>query len=99
MFELKFSKAADVQLLGLEQIASKDSVVRQIKKSLGYLQVDPKHPSLHTHVYYGMVNPFNQQAKVFEAYAQNKTPGAYRIFWCYGPKKDQLTVLAITPHP
>jgi hypothetical protein len=38
---------------------------------------------------------------VFEAYAQNRTPGAYRIFWCYGPDKDKgdITITAITPHP
>jgi len=37
--------------------------------------------------------------KVFEAYVQNKTPGAYRLFWCYGPDKGQITLIAITPHP
>jgi hypothetical protein len=37
--------------------------------------------------------------KVFEAYAQNKMPGAYRIFWCYGPNKGDITVIAIAPHP
>lgn len=36
---------------------------------------------------------------VFESYAQNKTPGAYRIFWTYGPSKAEITILAITPHP
>lgn len=36
---------------------------------------------------------------VFESYAQNNTPGAYRIFWHYGPKKKMITILAITPHP
>lgn len=46
-----------------------------------------------------MENPFDPKNKVFEAYAQNRTPGAYRIFWCYGPQKTQITVLAITPHP
>ena len=37
--------------------------------------------------------------KVFESYAQNNTPGAYRIFWHYGPKKNQITVVAIVSHP
>jgi hypothetical protein len=43
--------------------------------------------------------PFDPAAKVFEAYAQNKTPGAYRVFWCYGPEQGEITVIAITPHP
>jgi hypothetical protein len=44
--------------------------------------------------------------KVFEAYAQNDTPGAYRIFWHYGPDEGSgnkriavITVVAIIPHP
>lgn len=36
---------------------------------------------------------------VFESYAQNKTPEAYRIFWFYGPGKSVITIPAITPHP
>jgi hypothetical protein len=36
---------------------------------------------------------------MFEAYAQNDTPGAYRIMWCYGPGKGEITIVAITPHP
>ncbi len=26
--------------------------------------------------------------EVFESYTQNKTPGDYRIFWYYGPKRN-----------
>jgi hypothetical protein len=44
--------------------------------------------------------------KIFEAYAQNNTPGAYRIFWHYGPdeitskkRAPVITIVAITPHP
>jgi hypothetical protein len=36
---------------------------------------------------------------VFEAYAQNKTPSAYRLFWHYGPNKGTIPIIAITPHP
>jgi hypothetical protein len=44
--------------------------------------------------------------KIFEAYAQNNTPGAYRVFWHYGPdargvkgRISAITIVAITPHP
>ncbi|MSQ48358.1 MAG: hypothetical protein EXR78_08265 [Deltaproteobacteria bacterium] len=63
------------------------------------LEQNPRHPGLNTHEYDGIPNPYDNNQKVFEAYAQNKTPGAYRIFWCYGPGKQQITILAITPHP
>lgn len=36
---------------------------------------------------------------IFESYAQNKTFGAYRIFWHYGPGKARLTILEVCPHP
>ncbi len=37
--------------------------------------------------------------KIFEAYAEQATPAAYRIFWYYGPDENQITIIAITPHP
>jgi hypothetical protein len=43
---------------------------------------------------------------VFESYAQNNAPGAYRIFWHYGPDEVKgkkrtpvVTIVAITGHP
>ena len=36
---------------------------------------------------------------MFEACMQNSTPGAYRLFWCYGLGKGEITLIAITPRP
>ena len=99
MFELVFAARARKDLDALERLPRDEGLVRQIKKSLAYLQRNPKHPSLHTHAYSSIENPYHPKEKVFEAYAQNRTPSAYRIFWCYGPAKTQLTIIAITPHP
>lgn len=99
MFELVFAARAQRDLDALERLPRSEGLVRQIKKSLAYLQHNPKHPSLHTHAYSSIENPYHPKEKVFEAYAQNRTPSAYRIFWCYGPAKTQLTIIAITPHP
>lgn len=52
---------------------------------------------LHTYKYDAMQGPNGED--VFESYAQNKTPGAYRIFWHYGPDKRKLTILEVCPHP
>ena len=99
MFELRLTQTANDQLTKLEGNVSKKGLVKQIKKSLGFLQTNPKHPSLNIHAYDSIEHPFNPSEKVFEAYAQNNTPSAYRIFWCYGPQKKQITVIAMTPHP
>ena len=45
------------------------------------------------------MTPSTGSEEIFEAYAENKTPAAWRIFWYYGPNKKQITILAITPHP
>ena len=99
MFELVFTITAQRELERLERTPHHEGLVKQIKKSLGYLQHNPKHPSLQTHPYTSIEHPYHPNEKVFAAYAQQKTPSAYRIFWCYGPHKGQMTIIAITPHP
>ena len=37
--------------------------------------------------------------KVFEAYAGQDTPAAYRIFFFYGHHKGEIVIVAVTPHP
>lgn len=61
------------------------------------METNLRHPSLNTHEY-SSFQGLNGE-KVFEAYAQQKTPGAYRVFWYYGPEKDIISVIAIIPHP
>jgi hypothetical protein len=72
---------------------------KQVFKTIDLLKNNPRHPSLRTHEYDAIDNPFDSKKKIFEAYVQNKTPAAYRIFWCYGPEKKQITIIGITPHP
>lgn len=96
---LVFTKEANANLTALEHAPSKAGVLKQVRKTLGFLQTNPRHPSLHTHEYTSIDNPYTTDEKVFEAYAQNNTPGAYRVFWCYGPNRGDITIIAITPHP
>lgn len=76
-----------------------EGLFKQVVKCLDLLADNPRHPGLNTHEYQSLEHPFEQSGKVFEAYVQNRTPGAYRVFWCYGPDKGQITLIAITPHP
>jgi hypothetical protein len=70
-----------------------------VKKCIDLLLENPRHPGLNTHEFKSLTNPYDDTAKVFEAYAQQKTSAAYRVFWCYGPEKGQITIIAITPQP
>lgn len=114
-FELQFTPTAEETYSHLKRAAEKafDSrktskkskaskqvgLFKQVFKTLEFLSNDPRHPSLQTHAYDEIPHPFDEKQKVFEAYVQNKTPGAYRVFWCYGPQKSCISIIAITPHP
>jgi hypothetical protein len=77
----------------------REGIFKQVNKAIRLLADNPRHPGLQTHEFTSMPNPYDQGQKVFEAYAQNQTPGAYRVFWCYGPGAKEITIIAITPHP
>jgi len=96
-FELRFTKQAAENLNTLENDNSLTKRLKAIKKALGYLEINPRHPALNTHKY-ACIHGMNGE-EIFEAYAENKTPSAYRIFWHYGPQKNFITIVAITPHP
>ena len=96
MFELEYSDEANKQYFSLEDNPSKRNVFNQVKKALDYLAINPRHKSLQTHKHYQ--KSFQYRFEVFEAYAQNDTPGAYRIFFYYSGKNN-ITILTITPHP
>ena len=97
MFNLLFTDEADKDLEKLENDPNLLKRLKAVRKALGYLEANPRHPGLNTHKYSSLSGPNNEE--VFEAYAENKTPAAYRIFWHYGPRKNEITIIAITPHP
>jgi len=96
-FEVYIAEKARSQLTEIEQNPAHSKRLKAVGKAIAYLQTNPRHPGLKTHKYSSMIGPNGEE--VFEAYAENQTPGAYRIFWCYGPSKNEITILAITPHP
>jgi hypothetical protein len=96
-FELVFTEHAHQQMDAFEKNSDKTTVCKAVHKILGFMETDLRHPSLHTHKYDGMAEP--NKDDVFESYAQNRTPGAYRIFWHYGPGKGEITILDVSHHP
>lgn len=96
-FELLFTPQADTDLDALEADSGLAKRLKAVRKTLGLLETNPRHPGLNTHKFNSLKGPRGEE--VFEAYAENKTPAAWRIFWYYGPHKKQITILAITPHP
>jgi hypothetical protein len=97
-YQVLFTERAEKDLEALEKEKSKKGLLKVVCKAIRFLSENPRHPSLRTHQYHSLSEVFPGQ-KIWEAYAQDKTPAAYRVFWTYGPSKDQITVVAITPHP
>jgi hypothetical protein len=114
-FELKWTKLADERYVALKEAAEaaakgrskskkrkkskQEGLFNQVAKTISFLKRNPRHPGLRCHEYSELPHPYDHREKVWEEYAQNNTPGAYRVFWCYGPGREYLTIIAITPHP
>ncbi len=96
-FALQFTAQAESDLSSLESDPSLSKRFKAVRKALGYLEMNPRHPGLNTHKFSALTGPNGEE--IFEAYAENQTPAAYRIFWFYGPDKKMITIIAITPHP
>jgi hypothetical protein len=37
--------------------------------------------------------------KVWQSYLENKTSGAMRMYWVYGPDQKDITIIGLEPHP
>ena len=96
-FSLTFTEEAASNLRELQSNPASAKRYKAVRKTLGYLEANPRHPSLQTHEFRSLSRASGE--KIFEAYAEQNTPGAYRVFWQYGPGKGRITILAITPHP
>jgi len=96
-FSLVFTQEAKGNLEELVREPGLAKRYKAVRKTPGFLETNPRHPSLQTHEYKSLTS--KSGGKVFEAFAEQGTPAAYRVFWRYGPGKAQITIVAITPHP
>jgi len=96
LFELVWADTAKETYNLLKTNASQKKQHKAVEKTIKLLAKNPRHPSLQTHPFMSLHGP--NKEKVFEAYAEQKTPAAYRVFWYYGPVRGIITIFAITPH-
>jgi hypothetical protein len=97
LLDILLTDEAREQINGLKNDKGLSKRYKAVKKALQFLSHNPRHPGLRTHEFTTLKGPKGE--KVFEAYAEQATPAAYRIFWYYGPKENQITIVTITPHP
>ena len=79
--------------------ASKDEsrLYKRLGKAMSLLSINPRHPGLQTHDIDALTRRYGM--KVWQSYLENNTPGAGRIFWVYGPGREEITVIGVEPHP
>ena len=102
-YQLRFATPARETLDLLDGSPQYAAKLRKVRRALGLLQINPRHSGLHSHQYENF--PGAPKEKVWDSYVENRTPGAWRIWWMYGPdeiRDDQavavITVLDIGPH-
>lgn len=96
-FFLSFTPTAKEDLKELKESRHLEKRFKAVSKALKYLQENPRHPSLQTHKFTSLSGPNGEE--VFEAYAEQDTPAAYRIFFFYGKARGEIVIIAITSHP
>jgi hypothetical protein len=97
IYTIAMTKAAVAQLTDIKKDAGLLKRYKAVEKTLKLLQANPRHPGLHTHQYHSLVGPNGE--KVFEAYAEQNTPAAYRLFFYYGDDRGSIVIFSITEHP
>jgi hypothetical protein len=83
-FQLDRTKDADEALNKLQSDQGLKIQLKAVLNALGKLQIDPRHPSLRSSKLHG--HSYNGK-DIWHSYAQNETPGAYRIWWIYNTPK------------
>jgi hypothetical protein len=97
-YTLLFSDEASKVLDDLLRSSHYATKCKKIRKALQLLRDEgPMYPGLQSHKYKTMRGPNGED--VWESYVENKTPGAWRIWWCYGPETETITVYTIGKHP
>jgi hypothetical protein len=65
--------------------------------ALKKLSENPMYPGLKSHEIEALSKRYGM--KVWQSYLENKRSGARRMFWVYGPGKQEVTIIGLEPHP
>ena len=94
---LKYTQEAVNSLLDLAENKAMKAQYKAVRKALKFLDSNPRHTGLNTHKMKTMKT--NDGKDLWEAYAQNKTPGAYRIFFQYSDTPGDIEIINVMKHP
>lgn len=95
-FALAYTSEAAKIIANLQTKPQHAAQFKKVRKALRLLANDPRYPGLNSHAYQSIPGPGG--ATLWESYVENHNPSAWRIWWIYGPEKDELTIVTIGPH-
>lgn len=76
---------------------------KKFYKAIHHLSINPQHSGLSSHEIDELSTRYSKylgkKIKVFQSYLENKTPSAGRLYWCYAPQKNHITIIGLEPHP
>ena len=72
-------------------------IFKKLVKTIKLLEINPSYNSLQTHEIEELTERYGM--KVWQSYMENRTPRASRIYWVYGPNKNDITIIGLEPHP
>ena len=93
LFWNTIKEKADTGIIGKNEM----KFFKKLVKALNFLGQNQRHPGLSSHEIKNLTKRYGM--KVWESYLENNVPSAGRIFWVYGPGKEDITIIGIEPHP
>ena len=76
---------------------AEEKLYKLMGKAMRLIANDPRYPGLQTHEITALTRRYGM--KVWQSYLENNKPAAGRFYWSYGPKKDEITITGLEPHP
>lgn len=76
---------------------NEEALYKKVGKAMTLISANPRYPGLHTHDIDALSSRYGM--KVWQSYLENHKSDAGRIFWVYGPDKNDITIIGIEPHP
>lgn len=61
------------------------------------LSENPRHPGLNSKKVQELKKRY--RLDVWESYIENQTSAAKRLYWMYGPNKQEITLISVELHP
>ena len=66
-------------------------------QAMRHLSLDPMYPGLNSHEIPQLTKRVGK--KVWQSYLENRKSGAMRMYWVYGPQKQEITIIGLASHP